>query len=147
MYNAGASAVTNLTFYWIGVKLFPWGAVPGYTYPKRMAGLSFAYPVQVANLGVSELRLNQVFTVKPDADMVIRAGQARAPFQSAGPRTLAEVGITLRDFNKKPYSNDFVPVRHPFRLRLLAIYDSGRAHAFTRRAVRNWPFPTRSVVP
>jgi len=27
----------------------------------------------------------------------------------AGPRTMAEVSITLRDFNKKPYSNDMVP--------------------------------------
>ncbi len=110
--NRGASAVTNLTFFWIGVKLYPWGAVPAYSYPKRMAGLSFCYPVPVLQLGVSEQRLNQVFTVKPDADMVIRAGQATAPFQTGeeSARTLAEVSIVLRDFNKKPYSNDFVPL-------------------------------------
>ncbi len=111
VFNAGASAVTNLTFYWRGVKLFPWGAVPAYTYPKKMASLSFSYPILVSQLGVSETRLNQVFTVKPDADFVIRAGQATAPFQTGDtPRTLAEVAITLRDFNKKPYSNDFVPL-------------------------------------
>ncbi len=107
VYNAGASAVTNLTFYWRGVKLFPWGAVPAYTYPKKMAAQSFTYPVFVNDLGVSETRPNQIFTVKPDADFVIRGGQATAPFTAAG-RTMAEVGIILRDFNKKPYSNDYV---------------------------------------
>ena len=111
VYNAGASAITNLTFYWRGVKLFPWGAVPGYTYPSRMAALSFCYPLLVNDLGVSENRPNQLFTVKQDADFVIRGGQATAPFSLAGgTRILAEVGITLRDFNKKPYSNDFVPL-------------------------------------
>jgi len=107
--NTGASAVTNLTFFWRGVKLFPWGAVPGYTYPRKMAALSFCYPILVNDLGVSELRLNQVFTVKPDADFVIRGGQATAPSTGAG-RTLAEVAMILRDFNKKGYSNDFVPL-------------------------------------
>jgi hypothetical protein len=108
--NTGASAVTNLTFFWRGVKLFPWGAVPGYTYPRKLSALSFSYPILVNNLGVSEIRPNQIFTVKGDADFVIRAGQATAPFQAAGPRTLAEVSFVLRDFNKKPYSNDYVPL-------------------------------------
>ncbi len=107
--NSGASAVTNLTFFWRGVKLFPWGAVPEYTYPRKMAALSFADPILVSQLGVSELRLNQVFTVKQDADFVIRGGQATAPTTGAG-RTLAEVSMILRDFNKKGYSNDFVPL-------------------------------------
>jgi hypothetical protein len=58
---------------------------------------------------VSELRQNNIFTVKADADFVFRAGQATAPFSTDG-RTFAEVGIILRDFNRKPYSNDFVPL-------------------------------------
>lgn len=107
IFNEGAAAITNLTFYFRGVKLFPWGAVPGYSYPPKMSALAFTYPVLISALGVSETRLGQTFTVKPDADFVIRAGQATAPFTGAG-RTLSEVGIILRDFNKKPYSNDFV---------------------------------------
>lgn len=109
VYNAGAGAITNLTFILRGVKLFPWGAVADYKYPPRMAALSFAYPILVSQLGVSELRQNQIFTVKQDADFVWRAGQATAPFVTGG-RTLAEVGIIFRDFDKKPYANDFVPM-------------------------------------
>jgi len=105
--NFGASAITNLTYYFFGYKLYPWGSVVGYTYPKRFASQTFAYPVPVTGLGVSEYRPGQIFTVKNDADFVIRAGQGPTFFSTDG-RTFAEVGIILRDFDKKPYMNDFV---------------------------------------
>jgi hypothetical protein len=111
--NTGTSALTNLTFFFRGVKLFPWDTVPAYTYPRRFAGLSFAYPVRILALAPSDLRQNVPFTVKPDADFVLRAGQATAPFTSGSGgsrRTLAEVGFVLKDWNGKPYSNDFVPL-------------------------------------
>lgn len=107
--NNGAAAVTNLTFFFIGVKMFPWGSVRAYTYPKEFASIAFPYQLPVKTLGVSETRLNQIFTVDQH-DFVIRAGQATAPFQLAGPRTFAEVAIVLKDEQRKPYMNDYVPL-------------------------------------
>jgi hypothetical protein len=101
LVNTGANAITNLQLFFRGVKLYPQGVMPGYTYPQRFAGLPFVYPVTVAALGVTETRNNLIFTVKPDADFVFRAGQAG--------RTLApltwEVFITLKDWTGKAYSN------------------------------------------
>lgn len=105
--NTGSAAIEGLTFYWRGVKLYPWGSVPGYTYPDRMAGLAYWYKQEVFDLGVSELRENIIFTVQPDADFVMRGGLCTAPFSTGG-RTFAEVFIKLKDFSKKPFSNDFV---------------------------------------
>jgi len=121
LINTSSSALTNLTFFWRGVKLFPWGSVPAYRYPPAMKGLTFSYPVPIKTLGVSEKRTNLIFQpgmdnstgiTKPDSDFVLRAGQADPPFQNAGEsiRQFAEVGIRLYDWNKKPYSNDFVPL-------------------------------------
>ena len=111
LVNTGASAITNLTFYFFGVKLFPWGAVQGYTYPDAFASIDYNYQIPVANLGVSELRQNQVFTVSEN-DFVLRAFQATAPFQIAGeaPRTFAEVAMVLKDEQKKPFMSDYVPL-------------------------------------
>lgn len=108
LINNGANTITNLSFYWWGYKLFPPGSVPAYTYPRRLASQTFSYPVQVKSLGVSETRSNQIFTVKPDADFVLRGGQG-ITISSSGGRTLAEVSIRLKDHTKNPYSNDFVP--------------------------------------
>lgn len=107
LINTGPT-ITNLSFYFHGFKLFPPGAVPAYTYPKRMASQTFAYPIPVTALGVSETRLNQIFTCKADADFVLRGGQG-ITISSSGGRTLAEVAIRLKDQMKNPYSNDFVP--------------------------------------
>ena len=108
IWHRGTTTITNLTFYFRGVKLYDWGAVPGPTYPpvfKR--GQTFSYPINVASLGVSETRLTNLFTCKQDADFVFRAGQGPTLFTSGG-RTLAEIFITLKDADKNPYSNDFV---------------------------------------
>jgi hypothetical protein len=105
--NTGASPILGLTYYFFGYKLYPWGAVVGYTYPKTFASQTFAYPVVNLALGVSEYRPGQIFTVKDDGDFVVRGGQGPT-FSSAGGRTFAEVAIVLRDFDKKPYMNDFV---------------------------------------
>jgi len=106
--NTGANSISNLTFYFIGVKLFPLGSVVGYTYPKRIDRTqTFAYPIPVTALGVSEVRQNQIFTCKQDADFVIRAMQGPVISSSAG-RTRAEIAIVLKDWDKKPYMNDAV---------------------------------------
>jgi hypothetical protein len=109
LQNTGASAITNLSFYFWGYKIFPAGAVPAYTYPRRMASQTFAYPVPVSALGVDEYRYDQIFTVKPDADFVFRAGQGFTISSSEAGRTLAEVSIRLKDNHKQAYSSDFIP--------------------------------------
>lgn len=111
LVNTGASAITNLQFFFRGYKLFPKGAVPAYTYPRRFASQTFSYPVRVSSFGVSETRVDQIFTCKQDADFVVRGGQGItiSATESESPRTLAEVAIKLKDFNKQPYSNDYVP--------------------------------------
>lgn len=112
LQNTGASAITNLSFYFWGYKQFPAGAVPAYTYPRRFGAQTFAYPVPVVALdagGVNpEYRYDQIFTVKPDADFVLRAGQGPRIFQAEG-RRLAEVSIKLKDNHKQAYMSDFVP--------------------------------------
>ncbi len=100
-------SIPNLTFFFRGYKLYPAGAVPAYTYPRRMASQTFAYPVAVSTLGIDERRNNQLFTVEDDADFVLRGGQSFTPSQSL---RLANVSIVLKDFNKQPYSSDFVPL-------------------------------------
>jgi hypothetical protein len=106
--NTGSNAITNLTFFFRGFKLYPQGAVPAFSYPKKLASQTFCYPILISQLGVSETRLNQIFTVKQDADFVVRAGQA-TPIRSAASRTLAEVAVRFKDHNKLPYSSDYVP--------------------------------------
>ena len=111
--NTGASAITNLTFFWHGVKLYPWGSVPAYTYPSAMKSMPFNYQIPITALGPTETRQNLIFQCKPDSDFVLRAGQATPPFGSGDGgtrRQFAEVGIILYDWNKKPYMNDFVPL-------------------------------------
>jgi len=106
--NTGASAITNLTFYWRGVKLFPWGAVQAYTYPKDFAAIQYNYQIPVTTLGVNEYRQNQIFYVEQD-DFVVKAGQCTAPFLIAG-RQFSEVFIRWKDEQRKPFSNDLVPL-------------------------------------
>ena len=110
--NAGATTLTNLTLYFRGVKLFPWGTNTGATYPARMSILPYAYPINtvdnsptatgaIQNLLTADQRILQTFQVQNDSDFVLRSGQAGpsyAPFA-------LEVFVTLRDGNRKAFSN------------------------------------------
>lgn len=112
--NNGTLTLTNVTLYFRGVKLYPWGVRPDYRYPKRMSSLPYAYPinqVSIANpygviqsLAVSELRMNQIFQVRDDADFPIRA-MATGPVSQL---TTYEIFLQLRDFDHKPYSTGWV---------------------------------------
>jgi hypothetical protein len=111
----GATEVDNLQFFFRGYKLYPKGTVPAYTYPAKCASQTFSYPVFVSQLGPTVLtggmRRNQIFTVKQDADFVLRGGQSFMPSTNGdASRTLAEVSIVLKDADKHPYSNDFMPL-------------------------------------
>ncbi len=108
--NTGASTITNLQFFFRGFKLFPEGAVPAYTYPKRMAPQTFSYPVFVSQLGATETRYDQIFTCKQDADFVLRGGQGPIISEDIErSRVFANVSVRFKDHQKNPYSNDFIP--------------------------------------
>lgn len=112
--NNGPLTLHNVTLYFRGVKLFPWGVRPDYRYPSTLATLPYAYPINpvttsnqfgvIQSLGVNELRLQQVFQVKDDADFAIRAMQSGPVFSSV----TFEVFLILRDFDSKPYSTGWV---------------------------------------
>jgi hypothetical protein len=114
LVNTGANPLTNLTFYFRGVKLFPWGTNPSYTYPQNCRMIPFVYPIAeitqanpygvIQNLGTAETRLLQIFRCQNDADFVLRYGQAGPSFS---PFPL-EVFLQLLDENQKPFSNDYV---------------------------------------
>lgn len=115
--NDGATALTNLTLYFRGVKLFSPGAVKSYEYPSNIGLLPYVYPqgtysdtdglTLVRNVAVTQGPLRQVFRVKGDADFVLRAGQAgvSASVQGNQSKPVNEVFVTLRDEDEKPYSN------------------------------------------
>ena len=76
LINTGANALVGVTFYWIGVSLYPWGTLSAPTYPADFRSITFAQPFLGAMLGAPEILLNQPFTAKSDGDLVIRAAQA-----------------------------------------------------------------------
>jgi hypothetical protein len=114
--NNGPLTLTNVSLYFRGVKLFPWGVRPDYRYPQVMSSIPYYYPISqvtssnplavIQNLGVTEARLHQVFQIQDDADFAIRA-------MATGPNNLPvcfEVFLQLRDFDDKPYSTGWVHV-------------------------------------
>ena len=108
------ATLTNLTFYFRGVKLFPFGINPAYTYPKKMRatqygyGINYSSPPNPNNPTASILNVTTAYNsqlnilqIKNDADFVartIQAGPSYAPFA-------LELFLTLRDENRKAYSN------------------------------------------
>jgi hypothetical protein len=114
---SATDTLTNLTLYLRGVKLFPFGMNPAYTYPPKVRMTQYGYGINymsppdpnnltaaIQNLLTADSRLLQTFQVKNTGDFVIRslqAGPSYAPFA-------LEVGLILRDENRKAYSNDFV---------------------------------------
>lgn len=106
--NTGLAAVTNLTLYFRGVKLFKWGQIPSFTYPNNCRTLPFQYPQLLSALPVTTptMGVRYIFTVKDDADFAFRAIQAGRSFNDL----THEVFITLLDQNQKPYSNSPVHI-------------------------------------
>jgi hypothetical protein len=89
-----------LSLYFRGVKLFPWGRRPSYTYPPRFKTLPFQFPVTAVALGTTESRPHQQFTNKQDADFVLRSSQGGVLDDS-----MFEVYFRLRDEDEYPYSS------------------------------------------
>jgi hypothetical protein len=115
--NDGVTALTNLTFYFRGVKLFKPGAVKAYGYPAKCSPFPFAYtPTSVpGNGGMPIITLpvttgtqgvRKVFLCKTDADFVLQAIQGGfASHADANGNPVMEVFVTLKDEDEKPYSN------------------------------------------
>src|ERR1039458_6400642 len=111
LLNTGATTLTNLTLYFRGVKLFPWGINPGYTYPAKCSMLPYVYPIlqptvanpygTIQNLLGADSRYLQTWQNQPDSDFVLRALQAGPSYSPFG----LEVLITLRDENREAFSN------------------------------------------
>ena len=76
LINTGAAPIVGLSFYWIGVNLYPWGALPAPTYPSEFRATTFAQPFESDTLVSPTIRIRQPFTAKNDGDLVIRAAQA-----------------------------------------------------------------------
>jgi hypothetical protein len=118
--NTGATDIKHLTFYWIGVNLYPWGMLPAPSYPASFSGLAFADPFVVPAVSpLAPPRLNQPFSVKPDGDFAIRGGQAADILEagnigSLNVATPSFMSIVLRDYNGMPYSNDWVDINIMF---------------------------------
>jgi hypothetical protein len=98
--NDSTSTLSNLTFYFRGVKLFAPGQRPSYTYPDPMSTRMFRYPLTVGSLGVTESRWNIPFTAVQDSDFVLRAAQA-----GTQDKAFFEVFFRLRDENHYPFSS------------------------------------------
>ena len=116
--NDGAADITNLTFYFRGVKYYRPGAVKAYGYPSTFGLLPFVYtPPATAALaaanpnGALPLIVVPVTTGNPgpfftfrngtDADFVLQGLQSG--FTGTGPAL--EIFLTLKDEDEKPYSN------------------------------------------
>ena len=116
LVNTNSAALTNVTLYFRGVKLWPWGVRRWYPYPKSVSMQPYAYAFGISppefptlyNVPVTQpagapLRLNLNFL--QDGDFVFRSIQA-------GPTNVQnlswEVFFRLRDSDDYPYSNDFV---------------------------------------
>jgi hypothetical protein len=114
LVNTATVALTNLTMYWRGVKLFPWNMNPAYTYPAKFRTIPFVYPIapvtqqnltgSIQNLLTAESRLLQQFQCGNDADFVFRYAQGGPSYSPFG----LEVFFILRDENQKAFSNDYV---------------------------------------
>jgi hypothetical protein len=117
--NDGSAAITNLTFYFRGVKLYRPGAVKSYRYPAPFSTFPFTYPsssavgaaLPIPNLAVTTNQQLVTFRCRTDADFALQGLQAGfiGNLDSAG-HPVQEVAIILKDEDEKPYSNDFVHV-------------------------------------
>jgi hypothetical protein len=114
LLNNGTATLTNLTFYFRGVKLFPLGVHKMYPYPAKLSTLNFTYLRGVSpaanttlfNIPTSTPTNGTEFQLQivSDGDFVLRAIQAGPTASNLS----WEVFLRLKDSDGYPYSNDFV---------------------------------------
>lgn len=109
-----ATAPPGFVIVFIGTKLFEQGAIWAPQYPAKWRALSYLENLSVPSIDVTTgvPLLNQLFTAQQDADFVWQAG-AYTDFP-VGANTplcqLQDLGVIVRDFTNKPYSNNYIPV-------------------------------------
>lgn len=105
--NNGMTTLINLTFYWFGVKMFPWGLREEFTYPDVFGTVPFSYDGTVASVPVTTASqgVRNVFTVDNDTDFVLRSISSGI---TTGSNLTWEIFIRLWDSYVYPYSSDFV---------------------------------------
>lgn len=99
----GSTALTDLTFYFFGVKLYPAGSSETYGYPREFSTWDFKCPRTYTALPVTTPTngLRSIFRPPYDADFVLRGLQAGPAFS----RTSYEVFIRLLDEREHAYMN------------------------------------------
>lgn len=112
--NNGSTALTNLTLYFRGVKLFRPGVHPAPPYPAKCSLLNYTYLVgqsssqfpTLFNIPVTTPAAGSPynFQVTQDGDFVLRTIQAGPTASNLS----WEVFLRLKDSDAYPYSNDFV---------------------------------------
>jgi hypothetical protein len=114
LLNNGSATLTNLTFYFRGVKLFPPGIRRMYPYPPKISTLNYTY-VRGQSPASNTTQFNIPtstptngtrfqFQVVSDGDFVLRSIQAGPTASNLS----WEVFMRLKDSDDYPYSNDFV---------------------------------------
>lgn len=102
----------------VGVKIFEEGAIWAPTYPQSWKARSYLDNVEVT-LTAAQITgqipvVNQPFTAQRDGDFVWQAGSyTDFPAGSSGittPGQLVDLGVIVRDYTNKAYSNGWVPV-------------------------------------
>lgn len=116
--NNTGEPITNAQLLFRGSKLFKDGSLWVPSYPERMAILPAIYQVVVPAVPVSGQILNNLLSIKHDADMVIRCGVCDAfTLTSGAPEQDFEfqnVYVQLRDEQYKAYSNAPIHVNDLF---------------------------------
>jgi len=119
LWNKGATTLNNVTFYFRGVKLFPFGRRQGYTYPQKAKISPYTIPVYAGTpIGQPALSLpvgpvvlkNNPIQNRQDWDVVIRSMQAGISETSG---TVFEIFFLFKDEDLYPYSS------HPIRADVL----------------------------
>jgi hypothetical protein len=113
--NDGTSALSNVYFYFRGVKLYRPGAVKAYTYPADFALQGFIYNGNNNNnsltptVAVTTTGQLVTFKCRTDADFVLQAIQSGfIGNKDASGNLVQEMFLQLMDEDQKPYSNDYV---------------------------------------
>ena len=114
--TAPTQTLTNVTLYFRGVKLWPWGVRRYYPFPRQISVSPYAYSFgesppefptlyQIPVTQAAGTPIRRLLNFDKDGDFVLRTIQA-------GPSPNAnfswEVFFRLRDSDEYPYSNDFV---------------------------------------
>jgi hypothetical protein len=119
--NSTDAALTNAQLLFRGSKLYKDGSLWMPTYPPKCSLFPAVYQVIVPNVGLTSTILNNVLSIKNDADFVFQAGVCDAftlsPNADLNPTNafqFTNLFVTIRDESYKAYSNAPIHVNDLF---------------------------------